>query len=627
MIYLEEYLNRVKIANVDLALAIKETTDAVSRNTLKKFSYREHSVSLLVGNVQSGKTSHMFGVISAAADEGFGIFILLTTDNVLLQQQTLERAKTELLNFCICGEDDYIKFSTNNLRKPTLIVLKKNGSVLKKWKNNFASTHFCIGNPLFIMDDEADAASLNTLVNKNRQSTINKNLDEIKKTTSCSIYMQVTATPQSILLQTAISGWKPQYIYYFKPGRNYIGGDFFFKEKNDHLIITDSDEADNFLEDDEKPENGLKNALIMHLISSADILLKGGDVCNFLVHPSMKTDLHEKFAEKIGDYLNELSININNPIAIESLENNYTHLKQTKNDLSGFKEIHRLVKEKLETDKVNILLINSKSSYKENTQYSKGINIIIGGNSLGRGITFPKLQTIYYCRVAKNPQADTMWQHSRMFGYDRDQGLVRVFMPKMIAKLFADINETNNSLIAQIEKYHSFESVKMYYPIGIKPTRTNVISKKSIALISGGVNYFPIAPTNISIFELDSMLEPFNEEYNSINLNMMIKILEQTASENDDWNNAVFISFIKAYIAENPLVQGIIIVRRDRNISKGTGTLLSPNDRQLGKQFNDKIVLTLYKVTGHKGWDGEKLWIPNIKFPDGMVYYQLNDAN
>ncbi|URN83917.1 Z1 domain-containing protein [Acetobacterium wieringae] len=626
MIYLEEYLNRVRTANIDLALAIKDTTDAVSSNTLKKFNYREHSVSLLVGNVQSGKTSHMFGVISAAADEGFGIFLLLTTDNVLLQQQTFERAKAELLNFCICDEDDYIKFSNNNLRKPTLIVLKKNGNVLKKWKNNFASTQFCIGNPLFIMDDEADAASLNTLVNKKRQSTINKNLDEIKRTTSCSIYMQVTATPQSILLQTTISGWKPQYIYYFKPGRNYIGGDFFFREKNDHLIITDNDEADNFLEDDENPENGLKNALIMHLISSADILLKGGDVCNFLVHPSMKTDLHVKFAEKIGDYLNELSININNPLAIESLKNNYNHLKQTKNDLSDFKEIHRLVKEKLETDKVNILLINSKSSYKENTQYSEGINIIIGGNSLGRGITFPKLQTIYYCRVAKNPQADTMWQHSRMFGYDRDQGLVRVFMPKMIAKLFANINETNNILIAQIEKYHSLESVKMYYPIGLKPTRANVISKKSVALISGGVNYFPIAPSNISIFELDSMLEPFNDEYNSINLNMMIKILEQTVSENDDWSNTAFISFIKAYIAENPLAQGIIMVRRDRNISKDTGTLLSPNDRQLGKQFNDQIVLTLYKVTGKKGWDGKKLWIPNIKFPDGMVYYQLNDV-
>ena len=36
------------------------------------------------------------------------------------------------------------------------------------------------GNPLFIVDDEADAASLNTLVNKNRQSSINKYLGNNK---------------------------------------------------------------------------------------------------------------------------------------------------------------------------------------------------------------------------------------------------------------------------------------------------------------------------------------------------------------------------------------------------------------------------------------------------------------
>ena len=38
----------------------------------------------------------MFGLMCAAADEGFHIFILLTTDNVILQQQTLQRAQMDL---------------------------------------------------------------------------------------------------------------------------------------------------------------------------------------------------------------------------------------------------------------------------------------------------------------------------------------------------------------------------------------------------------------------------------------------------------------------------------------------------------------------------------------------------
>lgn len=189
----------------------------------------------------------MFGLMCATADESFMNFVLLTTDNILLQQQTLKRAQKDLCDFCVCDETEYLKFVQNNLQKPAVIVLKKNSRVLQQWKNNFSSTNFCAGNPLFIVDDEADAASLNTQVNKNKQSTINRNLEAIKKTTSSSIYMEVTGTPQSILLQTQKSGWKPYFIYYFKPGQGYMGGNFFFPdEQPKHVIMTDNEEAQDF---------------------------------------------------------------------------------------------------------------------------------------------------------------------------------------------------------------------------------------------------------------------------------------------------------------------------------------------------------------------------------------------
>ncbi len=53
--------------------------------------------------------------------------------------------------------------------------------------------------------------------------------------------------------------------------------------------------------------------------------------------------------------------------------------------------------------------MNSKNNI-ESTEYAVGCNYIIGGNTLGRGVTFPGLQTIYYTRSSKKPQADTMWQ-------------------------------------------------------------------------------------------------------------------------------------------------------------------------------------------------------------------------
>lgn len=625
MSYLSSYLYNInQRGNVELAAAIQKTVDSVIPRYIRNFSFREHVVSLLIGNVQSGKTSHMFGVMSAAADEGFGIFVLLTTDNILLQQQTLKRAEKELENFCICDENDYLKFTSNNMRKPTVIVLKKNGNILKQWKNNFASTDFCLGNPLFIVDDEADAASLNNLVNKNRKSTVNKTLEDIKNTTGSSIYMQVTGTPQSILLQTDKSGWKPYFIHYFEPGAGYLGGDFFFGTPDSpNIIFTDNNEADEILLDDEFPENGLKNALLTHLITSAHIFLNGGRVCNFMIHPSVKTEQHDKFAEKIGEYLNEINITMEEPETISALKMVYEKLYINKESLVSFEKAVDFIHNALEDDRINILVINSNSVYEDNDKFERGINIVVGGNSLGRGVTFPMLQTIYYCRLAKSPQADTMWQHSRMFGYDRDKDLMRVYMPPVLYKLFSDINTTNNSIISQLLKNNFSTRIKMYYTKGLRPTRNTVIDKKSLSLLSGGVNYFPFYPNNKDIDVLDDLLSSFKDGIYSVSLNFVVRILEEMISDSDDFIVEIFISFVRTFIAEKALQQGTLIVRRDRDISKGTGTLLSPNDRLLGAEHDNEVVLTVYKVTGRKGWEGRKLWIPNIKLPSNIVYYNI----
>lgn len=621
--FFDNYLERIKkYGNSALAEAIQYTAEYIVSKHISRFSYTEHIAGLLAGDVQSGKTSHMFGLMCAAADAGFGVFILLTTDNILLQQQTFNRAEQDLTDFCICGESDYIKFAQNNMKRPAVVILKKNSRILRQWKDNLSSTHFVAGNPLFIVDDEADAASLNTLVNKNKRSTINTCLDDIKRTASSSIYLEVTGTPQAILLQTERSGWKPLFIYYFKPGSAYMGGNFFFSDENHpHVILTDNMEAEEIMDDDEFPENSLKTALIVHLITAAHIMLMGGAVCNFLIHPSIRTADHRKFAEKAGSYLNELAEAYDEPETKESIRNIYDGLKNTKKDILDFEDIYTHIESELRNSSINIRVLNSKVSYEENVCYETGNNIIIGGNSLGRGVTFPRLQTIYYCRTSKNPQADTMWQHARMFGYDRDPDLMRVFMPPKLFKLFSDINTTNNSIIAQIETRENGTGIKMFYPEGLRPTRKNVLDRSATGVFSGGVNYFPFYPINRSIATLDEMLSSFGEETYTVSLKFIVRLLQQLGSEEDDWNPRVFEGFVNAFIADNPMAQGKLIVRRNRDIGRGTGTLLSPNDRSLGDSIKDSVVLTLYKVTGSKGWNGQQIWIPNIKLPGDAVYY------
>ena len=613
--YLENYIK--KLEPPALALAVKKTADDIVKSYISNFSYREHVISLLVGEIQSGKTSHMFGVMSAAADDRFGIFILLTADNNLLQQQTFKRAQRYLSDFCVCNENDYIHFMRNDMKKPVVIVLKKNARILKQWKDNLASAGICAGNPFFIIDDEADAASPNTKVNEQKQSTINKHLSDIKKISSSSIYLQVTATPQALLLQSLRSGWKPAFMYYFQPGSGYIGGNFFFNaETPKQIVLVNNDEPSDLLHDDEFPENKLKEALITHMLTSAHIFYNGGKVCNFLIHPSVKTNEHGKFAEKIGEYLNEISLAEESTRA--AFRDSYEQLKQTKKDIASFDILYDAVLTYIREEKIKILTLNSISSFDSNSQYLDGINVIVGGNSLGRGITFPQLQTIYYCRTAKRPQADTMWQHARMFGYDRDPDLLRVYIPHNLFKLFYEINETNNSIIEQIRVGNS---PKIIYPTGLSPTRKNVIDRATVKNYFGGVNYFPFAPMARNIEILDEMLKPFTENVYRVSLGLIKSILELTEAHISDWDQQAFIGFINTFIAVNSLAQGRLIVRRERDISKGTGTLLSPNDRKLGDEYPDEVVLTLYKVTGNKGWAGKKLWIPNIKLPGKYVYY------
>ena len=97
MYYLEAYLNKITArGNVKLAESVLQTADDIGERQLKTFSFTSNETGLLFGNVQSGKTGQMFGIICRAADLGFPVFVLLTTDNVVLQQQTLARVCADL---------------------------------------------------------------------------------------------------------------------------------------------------------------------------------------------------------------------------------------------------------------------------------------------------------------------------------------------------------------------------------------------------------------------------------------------------------------------------------------------------------------------------------------------------
>lgn len=611
MQYLKTYLNKIIArGNTKLAESIEKTAEDVGNKHIKTFSFSSHEIGLLFGNIQSGKTGQMFGIICKAADLGFPVFVILTTDNVVLQQQTLDRVKADLEGFCICGENDAGEFAENSLIQPAIIVLKKNVRVLKLWANILNSTGFMKGNPLFVIDDEADAASLNTLVNRDRQSSINKYLDSIKNGASSSLYLQVTGTPQAIFLQTVASGWHPLFTYYFQPGSAYLGGDFFFPNNEIPNCVS-------FLETIQDPT---REVVMRHLVVSAQILASGGKVSNCLFHPSVRVSAHQKFETDISKEILWCSENLDGDFK-EKMQGIYQDINPQKSAKVSFEDVFNKVSELLQNKQIDVLVMNGKSDI-DSSEYESGCNFVIGGNTLGRGVTFPGLQTIYYTRTSKKPQADTMWQHSRMFGYDRDPGLMMVYIDENLYKLFSDINATNNSIISQVER--GIEDVKIYYPEGLNPTRKNVLDNDHVEILSGGTNYYPFYPDNDSIEGISALLESFTDEepYYQVSLRLLKEVLSHIIAS-PDFKIKAFQSVIDTILAETPTGQGILIVRRGRNVAQGTGALLSPNDWQLGASFQDKVVLTMYQVTGTKGWGGKQLWVPNIKLPSNTMYYDL----
>ncbi|HYG83404.1 MAG TPA: Z1 domain-containing protein [Verrucomicrobiae bacterium] len=626
--HLDSYLEVLAKDAPDAVDSVKNTVNALIPKYVETFTHKEHIQGLLFGQVQSGKTGQMFGVIAGAADadDAFGVFILLTSDNVALQKQTYRRALEALDNtFAVCSEQDEVRFTEAGKRRPTLIILKKNDKILLNWRNILSASDACKGRPIFIVDDEADAASPNTKVNKAEQSTINTHLQAIQRLSTSSIYLQVTATPQALFLQSEESGWKPSFTHYFPPGKSYLGGEFFYsKPKPFTNRVTEDDELNTLLKTDVIAD-GIKRAIETYLITAGHVTLSASaKVCTFLVHPSSKIDDHENIRRKVTSYVKEVLASKGNDELTKRLKAAWTDLQQTKPDIRSFNEIFEFINS---SPVISIHTLNSGPEGTSGQTFEEGLNIVIGGNTLGRGVTFKGLQTVYYCRSAKTPQADTFWQHCRMFGYDRDPLLMRVFMPEALFNLFSEINEANEVLIKQIQE-GTFDDIQLVLHPKIKPTRKAVIDQSKYGYIVGGVNYFPPRPDQNNVANVDSVVDAFVDGEYEVSIDDAILVLKAFSSDlTNDWSVNAYINALESVKASKAFGNTAkLVIRRGRDIKRGTGTLLSPTDRSISKSNVNQSVIILYKLLGQveKGWDGAEFWVPNIKLPYGKVFHRID---
>ncbi|MGE0866528.1 MAG: hypothetical protein AB7P34_21715, partial [Vicinamibacterales bacterium] len=216
-------------------------------------------VVLLYGRVQSGKTAAMVLTAALGLDNGFRVVIVLTADNLELVRQTTNRFRDldgprvlSTLKDDETSEWRAPEFDTAEIEE----ALGNEGLVLVCAKNALhipAVLQFLVDInaaqfPALIFDDEADAATPDNTMQARTTgranapdyaSTIHRRVIENTKpgeegesaleTLPHSVYVQVTASPFVLLLQSRGSRIRPTVKLLLEPGIGYYGGEQFFE--------------------------------------------------------------------------------------------------------------------------------------------------------------------------------------------------------------------------------------------------------------------------------------------------------------------------------------------------------------------------------------------------------------
>lgn len=267
--------------------AVVETLGAVSDDILDLCGNPEEAGTwkrkgLILGDIQSGKTSNYLALCNKAADAGYKIIILLTGTMEGLRKQTQERVDagfvglnsrnvlqknpekkfigvgnidsnrtalpfTDVISDFNSSKLQALNFTIKGMPEPVILVLKKNKSVLENlatWLSTRNTTHIGakIDLPLLLIDDEADNASVNTNKPEKSPTAINNAIVEVLKLFERSSYVAVTATPfANIFIDPDLDKgtdefnlFPSDFIYSLSAPSNYIGASKIFPEDSEY---------------------------------------------------------------------------------------------------------------------------------------------------------------------------------------------------------------------------------------------------------------------------------------------------------------------------------------------------------------------------------------------------------
>lgn len=464
----------------------------------------QQETGIVIGKVQSGKTSNFISLISMAFDNGYDITIVLGGTKKPLLKQNSDRIKEYFHDvkdsvYVLNSNENSDHLNEDNIKgfirreKKVIIVglksVKQITTINQIFKNNSLSEK-----PILIIDDEGDEYSLNTKVKQKKESSTYSAIMDLKGTLQKHCYVSVTATPQANLLIGKIDKLSPDFGVLVPPGEGYCGLDVFHSDEKYTITIPENEEP---LIDVGIPPS-LKKALAMFFVACAiqSYRTRRKDRLSMLIHISQYKKDHELEYQKVNELIKEWMQKTSNKKDV-SYKSVYDIMKEAHAEYSKGNILDFPCFDEIE-DEI-IFAINNSHVHKingDNTLNGEDdfyeYNVYVGGTMLGRGLTIKGLCVTYITRTGKNSSnVDTVQQRARWFGYKTKYlDLCRIFAVSKILNEFSDIRDHEEDLWQTIEMTNSqgmdFKNMPRIFSLSdsLRPTRTSVAEVESYTFYS-----------------------------------------------------------------------------------------------------------------------------------------------
>lgn len=465
----------------------------------KAFSTR----GLVVGYVQSGKTTNFTSVMAKAADRGYKLFIVLAGVHNGLRRQTQARLVQQLvepnpsmwsqltgLERDFTPQENPASYFGKSNKTRVLCVVKKNATVLRKlaqWLEKAAD--YLEDCPALIIDDEADQATVAT-------KSINPLILNIMGSLPKSAYVGYTASPFANLLidPSARDLYPEDFVVNLPKPPGHFGTEVLFGR--DALDGEDPEQVDDGYDMirsvpvDDVPcvrpatradiegfepvitETLQKAVEYFWLVTAARRVRGSGNPhSTMLIHTSVNTSVHNSFARPLK-HLRDRAAQSLTDVVFRSRLRELWERETTRVPAQDFGEVKvpfEQLERELPTVLANCRVIMDNSSSEDRLDYENGpvVAIAVGGNTLSRGLTLEGLSVSYFVRAVS--AYDTLLQMGRWFGFRNGYAdLPRIWMTDELAAWFRHLATVETEMRRDIDVYMTEDETPRTFAVRLR---------------------------------------------------------------------------------------------------------------------------------------------------------------